>query len=59
MSKFIISTESGHVWLIEAAETESDALAQYYDGGAEQHARITAGCEDETAEYLREMGQAS
>jgi len=57
--KYLIKTESGHTWLIENAESETDALEQYYDGGAETHQRITAGCDDETAEYCRDIGQAT
>jgi len=59
MSAYIITTESGHKWLIEDASSEADALEQYYDGGAEQHVAIEATDDEEEMEYLRDEGQAS
>jgi hypothetical protein len=57
--QFIVRTVSGHLWLIESAEDEADALRQYQAGGAEEHTSIDANEDEEMAEYLRDMGQAS
>jgi hypothetical protein len=59
MSQYIITTESGHKWLIEDAADESAALEQYYDGDAEPHIAIAINTDEERAQYLRDQGQAS
>ena len=57
--QFIVRTASGHLWLIEDAADEADAIKQYYKGGAEDHTSIKPNTDEEMAEYLRDMGQAS
>ena len=62
MTKYIITTQSGHQWLIERANSERGALRQYYCGDAEPHTRVDRYDDryqdDDHAEYLRSMGQA-
>ena len=58
-SAYIVTTESGHEWLIEDATSAQDALRQYYDGGAEAHIALAATEDIDKMDYLREMGQAT
>ena len=61
-SKYIITTQSGHQWLIERAKSERGALRQYYCGDAEPHTRVDRYDDryqdGDHAKYLRSMGQA-
>lgn len=65
MTQWIITTDSGHQWLIEDAVDKADALAQYYDGEAETHQQVDRLVDmypddaEDHADYLRDMGQAS
>jgi hypothetical protein len=59
MSAYIITTESGYKWLIEEANSEADALEQYYDGDAERHISVEETDDEEEMGYLRGEGQAS
>jgi hypothetical protein len=57
-TSYVIVTPSCN-WLIESAESESDALEQYYTGDAEPHVNVRAPRDEEEIEFLRHAGQYS
>jgi len=59
MTSYTITTQSGHLWLIETATSAADALRQYYDGEAEPHADVAVEADEGRMSHLRDMGQAS
>lgn len=63
MKSFILATESGAEWLVQAVSLV-DALRIYYEGEAEPHRSIRqldrrTRSAKETIEYLTSMGQVS